>query len=30
MIRDAAHTGCIIVLNNAYIITQPGNAFGNN
>jgi PKD repeat protein len=24
LIRDAAHTGCIIVLNNAYIITQPG------
>ncbi len=23
LIRDAAHTGCIIVLNNAYIITQP-------
>ena len=24
LIRDAAHTGCIIVLNNSYIITQPG------
>ncbi len=24
LIRDAAHTSCIIVLNNAYIITQPG------
>jgi PKD repeat protein len=24
MIRDAAHAGCIIVLNNAYMITQPG------
>ncbi|MFZ2339142.1 MAG: PKD-like domain-containing protein [Bacteroidales bacterium] len=23
LIRDAAHQGCIIVLNNAYIITQP-------
>jgi hypothetical protein len=23
LIRDAAHTGCIIVLNNSYIITQP-------
>ena len=24
LIRDAAHTGCVIVLNNAYSITQPG------
>ena len=24
LIRDAARTGCIIVLNSAYIITQPG------
>ncbi len=24
LIRDAAHTGCVIVLNNAYVITQPG------
>ena len=24
MIRDAAHTGCVIVLNSSYIITQPG------
>ncbi len=23
LIRDAAHPGCIIVLNNAYVITQP-------
>ena len=24
LIRDAAHTGCVIVLNSAYSITQPG------
>ncbi len=24
LIRDAAHTGCVISLNNSYIITQPG------
>ena len=24
LIRDAAHTGCVIVLNSAYAITQPG------
>ena len=24
LIRDAAHIGCVIVLNNAYPITQPG------
>jgi PKD repeat protein len=24
LIRDAAHTGCLVVLNNAYLITQPG------
>ena len=24
IIRDAGHTGCVIVLNNAYAVTQPG------
>ncbi len=24
LIRDAAHIGCVIVLNNTYSITQPG------
>jgi hypothetical protein len=24
LIRDAAHTGCVISLNNSYVITQPG------
>jgi hypothetical protein len=24
LIRDAAHTGCVISLNNSYIVTQPG------
>ena len=24
LIRDAAHAGCIVVLNNSYVLTQPG------